>query len=148
MKEIFSNDPQAKTWMLLVNTSHVVLKARERELRQYSISAIKSVVLVLIHAMDNNLTPAQLSRQILRDAHTVSELLTRMETEGLIRKVRDLPRKNQVRITLTDKGYEAYNKTIKRESIHDIISVLSSEEQRQMMSYLKRIRTQALKHLK
>lgn len=148
MKDIFSKDPAAKTWMMLLNTSHIVLKAREKELRQYGISAVKSVVLVLIQPGENTVTPADLSRQILRDAHTVSELLTRMEKDGLIKRVKDLPRKNQIRIVLTSKGQEAYHKSIKRESIHDIMSVLSAEEQQQFRSYLKRIRARALKHFK
>ena len=147
-KDIFSNDQEAKTWKLLLDAAHVVMKAGEKELRKYNISAIKSVVLVLVQATNNTLTPAQLARQIHRDPHTASELLTRMEAEGLIRKTKDLPSKNQIRVALTEKGLEAYNKTVKRESIHDIISILSAEERRQMNSYLKRIRDRALQHLK
>jgi DNA-binding MarR family transcriptional regulator len=147
-KITFFNDREAKTWKLLLDTAHVVMKAREKELQKYDISAIKSVVLVLVHSSNNTVTPSQLARWTHRDPHTVSELLFRMEKEGLIEKVQDLPSKNQIRIALTSKGLDAYYKTIKRESIHDIMSVLAANEMRQMRSQLKRIRDRALLRLK
>jgi len=147
-KKMFPNDREAKTWKLLLDTAHVVMKAREKELQKYNISAIKSVVLVLVHSSNNTLTPSQLARWTHRDPHTASELLARMEKEGLITKVQDLPRKNQIRVSLTPKGLNAYHKTIKRESIHDIISVLTAEEMRQIRSQLTRIRDRALQRLK
>jgi DNA-binding MarR family transcriptional regulator len=146
--KIFSKDRKGRTWKLLLDAAHVVMKVREKELSKYNISGIRSVVLVLIQATDGTLTPAQLARQTHRDPHSVSELLARMEEEGLIEKVKDLPKKNQVRVVLTPKGLEAYHKTIKRESIHNIISILSPAEQKQMNSYLKRIRDYAIQSLR
>jgi len=67
-----------------------------------------------------------------------------MEAEELITKIKDLPRKNQIRVALTEKGRNAYNKAVKRESIHNIMSALSAEgEQRQMAAFLKKIQQRA-----
>ena len=63
----------------------------------------------------------------------------------MLKKVRDLDRKNLVRIELTEKGSEAYSQAIKRDSIHKIMSALSDEERRQFSTMLKTIRDRALK---
>ena len=129
-------------------TSHVVLKARQRELAQYGFSPVTSAVLFTVQAIGHDATPVEISRYLLREPHSVSALLSRMEREGLVGRVKDLARKNQVRIFLTEKGIEAYNKSYNRKSIHKIMSVLSEEEHQQMTSYLTRIQEKALKELR
>jgi DNA-binding MarR family transcriptional regulator len=146
--KIYSEDPDGKTWKLLLDAAHILMRVREKELSKYNISGIRSVVLVVIQATNNTITPAQLARQIHRDPHSVSELLTRMEEEGYIKKVKDLPKKNQVRITLTTKGLDTYSKTIKRESIHRVVSVLSPTEKKRINSYLERIRNRSIQFLR
>ena len=67
-----------------------------------------------------------------------------MEKQGLVKKVKDLDRKNLVRITLTEEGHQAYRESIKRESIHRIMSSLSEEERQQLKSSLLKLRDTAL----
>jgi DNA-binding MarR family transcriptional regulator len=50
-------------------------------------------------------------------------------------------------ITLTEKGKEAYRQSLKRESIHEILSCLSEEEREQLWSILKKLRDRALERL-
>jgi len=73
--------------------------------------------------------------------------LIKMEQEGLVTKSNDLPRKNQVRLELTDKGHEAYSQAAKRESVHKIMSSLSKEQYKQLKSILKILRDAALKEV-
>ena len=101
--------------------------------------------LLIIRAIGDKVTPAEISRWLLREPHSVSEIISRMEKQGLLKKVRDLYRKNLVRIELTEKGSEAYNQAIKRDSIHTIMSALSDEERRQFSTMLEKIRDRALK---
>jgi DNA-binding MarR family transcriptional regulator len=148
LKEITTGDKIANLWWMLRRTTHVILKAREKELGPLGISAVKAGVLALVKATDDNITPAEISRQLLRDAHSVSELLSRMEQENLIKKVNDLPRKNQVRVVLTKKGQDILSHSTKRISIHEVFSTLSATERRQLMTILKKVRIQALKQIK
>ena len=147
MKDFSSKDLDFDLWVLLRRTSHVVLKARDRELAKYGISAVQAAVLFLVRELGRDAIPAEISRQLLRDAHSVSGLLSRMEKDGLVRKVKDLDRKNLVRVELTEKGNEAFNKSTRRESISGIMSSLPDKEQRQLMSYLRTVRDTALKEL-
>ncbi len=148
MKDFSSKDQDYDVWVLLRRTSHVVLKARGKELSQYGISAVKSALMLLVQTLGDKATPAEISRHLLREPHSVSGLLSRMERDGLVEKTKDLPKKNLIRITLTDKGRQAYYQSIKRESIHKIMSVLSGEEHQQLMLLLKRIRDKALQELR
>ena len=147
MEEILSDDELFNLWWVLRRTSHVIMKSRNKELANCGISTATSAVLFISHTMDSKVTPAEISRQLLREAHSVSGLVARMEKAGLVRKVKDLDRKNMVRVELTEKGREAYARAQKRESIHRIMSVLSEAEREQLMSSLLKLREAALKEL-
>ena len=70
-----------------------------------------------------------------------------MEKEGLVTKHKDLERRNLVRVSLTEKGREAHHYSLRRESIHDIMSCLSAAELMQLRAYLDRLRDRALEEL-
>ncbi len=147
MRDFLSVDPDYALWILLRRTSHVVWKVRERELGQYGLSAVKTGVLRIVQVIGRKATPAEISRYLLREDHSVSGLLSRMEKEGLVTKVKDLDKKNRVRIVLTEKGHKAYYQAMKGGSIHNIMSALSDEERQQFMSCLEKIRDKAFKEL-
>ena len=141
----FTEDKDYELWVLLAQAREAMYKARQKELRLYNLSPRQSAVLFIIRAIGDKVTPAEISRWLLREPHSVSEIISRMEKQGLLKKVRDLYRKNLVRIELTEKGSEAYNQAIKRDSIHTIMSALSDEERRQFSTMLEKIRYRALK---
>ena len=132
-------------WVLLHQAKDAVFKAREKELSQYGISAMEAAALFIIQAIGDKATPAEISRWIFREHHTVTALLSRMEKKGLITKVKDLDRKNLWRVSLTEKGQDAYRQSLNRESIHAAMSPLSENERQQLGSYLRKVRDQALK---
>ena len=70
-----------------------------------------------------------------------------MAADGLVRRVKDLDRKNLVRIVITKKGYNLYLKIEEQKSIDKIMSVLTEEEKLELWSILAKIRGQAVKEL-
>jgi len=144
MKAFLPKDEDYAVWILLGQTREAIYKARQRELKQYNITPRQAAILFSIETLNNNATPAEISRRLLREPHTVSELLSRMERRGLVRRVKDLDRKNMVRIVLTEKGREAYSQSTKRDSIHRIMSSLSKRGRQEFTSYLKTLRDTAL----
>ena len=114
MNEDLLIDNDLILWLLLHQTKDSVLKARGEELSKFGISTAESRVLFVLNANSNNVTPAEIARWTLRKNHTVSALLDRMIKKGLITKVRDLNRKNVWRVSLTEKGRDAYRQSIKR----------------------------------
>lgn len=147
MEKQQSLDPNYLLWVFLNMTSDALLKARQKELNQYDISNRQAMALLIIQAIDEKVTAAEISRWSFRETHTVTDILSRMEKQGLIRRDKNLHRKNLVRISLTAKGQEVYNKSLERESIKNIMSVLSEEERLQLSFYLEKLWNKALQEL-
>jgi DNA-binding MarR family transcriptional regulator len=141
-------DQDFELWSLLHQARDTIARARENELRQADISMIKAAVLFFVKSLDGPVTPAEISRVLFREPHTISGLLDRMEAQGLVRRVRDLQRRNLVRIEVTEKGEEFYRRSReKRRIIGKIMSCLTQEERDQLRRSLMKLRNRALKEL-
>lgn len=147
MDKFYRDNPHLETWRLLHNTVIRVNKARQKELRQYSISTSQSAVFDCIKYHNNDATLTQIARWLLRESQSVSTLVSRMEKRGIIRKSEDPNRKNVMRISMTDKGEELYSQVIKREAVNNILSILSEEELIQFTYCLKKVQDGARKQL-
>lgn len=148
MKGFVNSNDKYSLWLLLAQTRHAIMKARQRELAIYGISNQEGYVLFAINYIGDQATPAELSRWLLREPHSVSELLDRMEKKGLIRKVKDMEQKNRIRVVMSEKGREIFNKSTTRKSINKVISILTPEEQEQLSSLLHKMRKKALKEIR
>ena len=147
MKDYILVDPDIKLWVLINQARAAMFAVEEKELRQYGISAMRAAVLFVVQLTDNKATPAEISRWLLRRSHSVSGLLQRMETDGLIKKVNDLDRRNVKRVVITEKGQQIYKQLKNRKVIRRIISSLSEEQHQQLTLYLKKLRDRSLKEL-
>ena len=147
MKESPLDDRELSLWALLGQTRLGMLKVRRRELRQLNISPSKSIVLLSLQVIGDKATPSQISRWLFREPHSISELISKMEQDGLVRKVKDLDRKDQVRVIPTDKGREVYYEALELKSIRKIMSCLSEDEHRQLRSCLLKLRDGAVDEL-
>jgi len=134
-------------WTMLHQARDAISRLREKELHKLGISTAIAEVMFTIENIGSEATPTEISRHLLREFHSVSSILSRMEKKGLVKKVNDLKRKNIVRVYLTDKGRQIYDEAKKRESILDILSGLSEKDSQQLASSLKEIRDEAIRAL-
>lgn len=137
------DDSEYNLWVLLQYTRDAIVRARQKDLKKYNISTRQGTVLLFVKATGEKATPADIARWLLREPHSISNLVSRMERDGLVRKVKDLRRKNMVRIELTDKGHKAYSQTTERRSIHEIMAALSEEEREQLRTSLHKLLAKA-----
>ena len=147
MNDLQSTDEEYKLWWLILHMRRAMRKARARELFQYGISPEEAAVLFITQTRGPRVTPAEISRCILREPHSTFGLLSRMEKKGLVKKVKDLDKKNLIRVVLTEKGRKAYYQSTKRESINKIVSSLSKEERQQLRKLLEKLRDKAFEEL-
>jgi len=143
----FDADRDYELWWLIMHMRRAMHKARGKELSKYGITPEEAAVLFTIQAISHAATPAEISRWLLREPHSISGLLNRMQKEGLITKAKDLERKNLVRVAMTEKGRQAYSQSTKRESIHRILTALSEKECQQIRTCLEKLRNKALEEL-
>ncbi len=131
-------------WLLLMRTTRVIGRARERELLGSPVSAQGFAVLLTILRQGANATPASISRETVLEPNTISQQLTRMEKDGLITRVKDLERRNRVRIQVTEKGYRGFIDAARRPMTRRIMSVLGEEEKDVLWRTLAKLRGKAL----
>ena len=134
-------------YVLFERARYLTFRAWEKELQRYGLSPEQAQVLFLTEALGSKATPAEMSRLLLRQPHTVSSLLERMAKKGLVKKVKDLERKNLVRVVLTEKGKEAYAVSAKRGPVRRILGVLNEDERKQFGRYLEGIMAKAREEL-
>jgi len=145
MKEANLYEEEFKLWVMLEQTSSAIFAAREKDLAKYKTSPMKVAVLYAVQQIGKEATPAEIARWILRKSHTVSGLLDRMEKDGLITRKKNLPKKNLVRVTMTEKGKKTLKNSMKRESTKKIFAALSKEDRKQLYTQLEKLRAKGLK---
>jgi len=134
-------------WILLAQTRALLFNAGEVELSKWGISLMQGWTIFTIKAIGERATPAEISRWLGREPHTVSSLLSRMVAQGLVVKEKSLDKKNLVRIRLTEKGERLYHEAIGMKPMHDIISVLNREEHQQLKTLLGKLRDKAQQNM-
>ena len=147
MRSFLSKDRDYELWWLILHLRRAMRKIRARELFQYGITPEEAAVLLVVQTIGDKATPAEIARYLLREPHSISGLLSRMQEDGLVRKAKDLDRKNMVRVELTDKGRKAYRQSTKKESIHRLMSCLSEEDRQQLRAPLEKLCRKALEEL-
>ena len=115
-------------WAEMSVTSTILRRAWEMELARVGLTVPQTLVLIIVQSSPEPITPMKLSRLMHREPHTISALLTRMEARGLVKKERNLERGNWVRVTLTKKGKEAYQRQVVARKVRNITECLSKQE--------------------
>ena len=128
MKDAAQLNENEKTWERLVVTYTILERARELELGQAGLSLPQAAVIYFLKTASEPLTPSKLSRLVYKEPHTLSGLLSRMEIQGLVKKTKDLKRKNLVRVSLTKKGEESFKRQVNVRTVRNVTSCLSSKE--------------------
>ncbi len=135
-------------WVLLNQTRDAVAKSRESELKDVGLSVAQVGLLYMVRNVEKIPTPANVARWLFRKENTIFALLKVMEKQGLVKKVKNMEKKNLVRIMITDEGEKAYQQSRERNSaIGDIMGCLSDEESSRFNEYLRRVRDRAFEKL-
>jgi DNA-binding MarR family transcriptional regulator len=135
-----ASDADRRLASLLDRTNEAVLKFRSKELAPSGLSNIEAAVLCVLDEAGISLTPADIARSTMRESHSTSKLLKRMEARGLITRRQDPVRGNMVRISMTDEGREAYQHSLlTQHSVRHPIAILSDRQKKQLEDLLKKL---------
>jgi DNA-binding MarR family transcriptional regulator len=145
MKKIVPQDKSEYARYLLGRVRFFMTRARRYELIPYHVSPRQAYILFLLHTLGQSTTLQELAWQTDRKINTLSINMTKMERDGLVKKVRE-PSSMQVRFELTPKGIETYLNCNKDKSVKAIMSVLSEEENRQLTLILEKLVKKAEKY--
>jgi len=104
-------------------------------------------VLFTISRLGKQATPTKLAKESALAHHTIIEILSRMEKQELVKKIKDLKKKNLIRFEMTEKGYKAFEESRARKSINEVMSILTQQEKNELWSLLMKIRNKTAKQL-
>ncbi|MDP2918671.1 MAG: MarR family winged helix-turn-helix transcriptional regulator [Dehalococcoidia bacterium] len=116
MKEIkkLPQEPRQKVWILFRHTNDLISKYFDDTLtEEKGISYQQFMVLLAMALTGCNATATVLSDQLDRNPNTLSTILDRMQKNGLVKKLRDIPDRRNVRVVMTAKGKARFGEGLK-----------------------------------
>jgi DNA-binding MarR family transcriptional regulator len=131
-------------WRNLGRAHDIILRIRDKELMNQGSSVELSSVLGSIKALGNKATTGEIARYRFRRSSTISMLLKRLESQGLIRRSNKAAKSKRNPIKLTAKGERSLDLAVRGDSIIPIFSFLSQQDLDLFFSYLKVVRDRAL----
>ena len=133
-------------WVLIAQTKDAILRARERDYARYGISNERRAVLFLIDNNGGRSTPSEIARGLFRELHSITEMLKRMEADGLVIRHKGTGRA-KVEVELTDKGKDVLAQSIYNETDSRIFSVLTRSERERLSASLWKLRNKTFQDL-
>jgi DNA-binding MarR family transcriptional regulator len=141
-----SSDEYFMLWVLIAQTKDAILRARERDYARFGISNDRRAVLFVIENNGGRATPVQIARALFRELNSVTEMLKRMEADGLVVRHKGSGR-SKVEVELTEKGREVFKQSLHNQTDKRIFSVLTKAERKRLASYLFKLRKRVLEDL-
>jgi MarR family transcriptional regulator, organic hydroperoxide resistance regulator len=133
-------DPILARWAQFMRTRNLLYKLFTRDLTDLGIKPEQLGILNILKKYDGIVTPSLISRVYRREPHTISVNLKRLEAKGLIRLVKDLQRRNMIRVEITATGEEIWERGIKKtENVDLVFAELTPAEISQLDSILKKL---------
>jgi DNA-binding MarR family transcriptional regulator len=132
------------TWILLSRVYHMIAKLRRLELAKYNIQPVQAYILFILHALGGETSPTELAKYAYEHKSAISDILIRMEKQGLITKTKKVIGNGRVKVKLTEKGKEALELSSEREFLRKSMSGLTPEKTEQLETCLELIRDNAV----
>ena len=137
------NDEGLNLFFLIVDTEEKIRKARQKELAPYGITREQSSILLRTLILGDQATPSVIASGLLRKRNTISKMVSKLETQGIIAKTKDLSNKKKVHITLTEKGIEKHSHINSQKYSHFLLGSLSPKERKYLESGLTKLLDEA-----
>ncbi len=139
-----------KTWMLIHQTHNLLTRSENAVFGNLDLTTRKHAVLLALSNLKGPVTVIDVARWLDRNANGISMLVDRMERDGLVSRVRDLPDRRTVRLEMTPRGEKILKQAnnLAREMISDVFSELSEEELVNVGTLLDKVRGRTFAFLK
>jgi DNA-binding MarR family transcriptional regulator len=136
-------------WRQLYLTYSAIFKAIERSIAPTGVTLPQALALNTIRYGEGPMTPSRLAHYLTQETQSVTGLIDRMERQGWVRRVRDLPDRRAIRLELTDAGTHKLEDTSGPgfETTEQMFSRLKPEELEQLISLLGRVYLGAMEQL-
>jgi len=142
----YSADDPFLLWALIAQTKDAILKARQRDYARFGISDDRRAILYIIVNNGGTATPVVIARNLFRELHSVTEMLKRMEKDGLVERRKGTGR-SKIEVVITPQGLDVFEQSYHNETDQRIFSVLTKQERERLSQYLWKLRSRVLEDL-
>lgn len=143
-----SENTVLRLWLLLRRVGDTLMRCQDLLFSKSGLTTEQWGVLTAIKAR-GPLRPSDLSRILERTPNSMSMLIDRMVKAGLVRRTRDRKDRRVVTVSFASKGEKAVQPAIIAgwEFIHDILSGLADNEQRDLANSLETVKCELDRYL-
>jgi len=137
-----------RLWLLLRRVGDALMLCQDSVFSKYGLTTEQWGVLTSIKSR-GPLRPTDLAALLERTPNSMSILIDRMLKAGLVRRTRDRKDRRVVTVSLTSKGEEVVEPAVIAgwEFIHEVLSPLSDNEQRDLTSMLETVKCELVGYL-
>ncbi len=148
-KEIKDHSLNSEAWTLLQRTRDLLFRCQDQVVSEFGLTAEQYTVLLAMKQLDDPVRPTDVGRLVGHKVNTVSMIVDRMVTIGLVERTRDLPDRRAVRLVFTSKGERAFKQAAPQvqKLIDEVFSPIPTEDRRTLIRHLKKLRDGTLKRL-
>ena len=135
------NDPMREAALLLHQAVFSIDKCEDKLFREVEVSPKQYSALAAIKHLQDPVTPTDVANWLDRNTNSITLMIDRLEREGLVTRARDLKDRRSLRISITEKGLEAFRRGSKprRELPREIMSCLNPEELQELNRLLSKV---------
>ena len=143
-----SENTVLRLWLLFRRVGDALGLCQDLVYSKYGLTTEQFGVLASIKAR-GPLRPVDLASILERSPNSMSMIVDRMVKAGLVRRTRDRKDRRTVFVSMTDKGKEGVEPAIPAgwEFIHKVVSPLSYDDQRALVSMLETIKCELVGYL-
>ena len=142
----YAADDPFLLWVLIAQTKDAMLKARQRDYARFGISDDRRAILSIIMTNGGSATPVMIARNLFRELHSVTEMVKRMEKDGLVERRKGTGR-SRVEVVITQQGRDVFEQSRHNETDQRIFSALTKQERERLSQYLWKLRSRVLQDL-
>ena len=137
-----------RLWLLLRRVGDTLVRCQDSVFSEYGVTTEQWGVLTSIKAR-GPLRPTDLAYLLERSPNSISMLVDRMVKAGLVRRTRDRKDRRVITVSLTSKAEKVVVPAAIAgwEFIHEVVSPLSDNDQRDLASMLERVKCELVGYL-
>jgi DNA-binding MarR family transcriptional regulator len=141
--------PQMIAWTLLYQTYTAIFKTMERALLPLGISPPQAFALAAIRYSVEPMTPGRLAGLLAQETQSLTGLVDRMELQGWVTRMRDLPDRRTIRLALTPEGEAKLDEVMpfNTKAAQDVFAGLSPSRLDQFCAILDEMRPVVLEQI-
>ena len=104
------NNPQLQAYLQIHQTAVSLIKCEEKVLGAEGLTPERFAVMMAIKNLPSPVIESDIADCLDRNLNSITLIVDRMTKDGLIKRARDLKDRREIRIIITPKGEETYQK--------------------------------------